>query len=222
MFYSSTTSLTDPNNLWYAVQQYCESTETTFVAQIPEFVQAAEERIYNAVQLPAIRKSTTVSATLGDKFLTLPTDWLAPFSVAVVVNNTSGEQAFLLNKDVNFMRESFPSPSDTATPQYYAIFNDSSLMFGPTPDAAYSVELQYYYYPESIVTAGTTWLGEHFETVLLYGAIREGYTYLKGDADLANVYEARYQEALGLLKVLGEGKDRRDTYRSGQNRVPVT
>lgn len=221
MFYSSTANLTNPNNLWYAIQQYCESTENSFVAQIPEFVQAAEERIYNSVQLPAIRKNVTGSLTVNNKYLSLPADWLATFSLAII-NPSTQAQTFLLNKDVNFIRESFPSPTSTGTPEYYAIFDDTSLILGPTPDLSYQAEMHYYYYPTSIVTAGTTWLGTNFETVLLYGAIREAYTYLKGDADLMSAYEAKYQEALALLKVLGDGKDRRDAYRSGQVRVSVT
>lgn len=221
MFYSSTANLTNPNNLWYAIQAYCESTEPTFVAQIPEFVQAAEERIYNSVQLPAIRKNVTGSLTVNNKYLSLPADWLATFSLAVI-NPSTQAQTFLLNKDVNFIRESFPSPTSTGTPEYYAIFDDNSLILGPTPDLSYQAEMHYYYYPTSIVTAGTTWLGTNFETVLLYGAIREAYTYLKGEADLMSAYEQKYQEALALLKVLGDGKDRRDAYRSGQVRVSVT
>lgn len=221
MFYNSTANLTNPNNLWYAVQAYCETTETSFVAQIPEFVQSAEERIYNAVQLPAIRKNVTGTMTGGNKYLTLPTDWLATFSLAVI-DPASQAQTFLLNKDVNFIRESFPNPNDTGTPQYYAVFDANSFILGPTPDQSYSAELHYYYYPESIVTAQTTWLGTNFEMVLLYGTIREAYTYLKGEADLMAAYEQKYQEALALLKTLGDGKDRRDAYRSGQVRVPVT
>lgn len=220
MFYSSTTSLSDPNNLWYAIQSYCESTETSFVAQIPEFVQSAEERIYNTVQIPAIRKNQTGTVSTGDQYLTLPTDWLATFSLAVI--DEDGKYSYLLDKDANFIRESYPSPSVLGTPQYSAIFNASTLILGPTPDSNYTVELNYYYYPESIVTAGTTWLSENFEMVLLYGAIREAYTYLKGEADIMAMYEQKYQEALALLKVLGDGKDRRDAYRSGQFRAPVT
>lgn len=222
MFYSSTTDLTNPNNLWYAIQQYCESTETTFVAQIPEFVQAAEERIYNSVQLPAIRKTSTINAVSADPYVTLPSDWLATFSLAVI-NPSVGyiEHAFLLNKDVNFIRESFPSPVVTGVPQYYAVLNDNTIMLGPTPNANFPMELQYYYYPASIVTAGTTWLSLNFETALLYGCIREAYTYLKGESDLAQSYESKYKEALDLLKTLAEGKDRRDTYRSGQVRASV-
>lgn len=220
MFYSSVTSLTNPNNLWYAIQTYCESTETSFVAQIPEFVQSAEERVYNTVQIPAIRRNVTGTISSGTQYLTLPNDWLATFSMAVV--DDSGNYSYLLDKDVNFIRQSFPNPSLTDIPQYYAIFDANTLILGPTPDQAYTTELHYYYYPESIVTAGTTWLSENFETVLLYGCIREGYTYLKGEADIMAMYEQKYQEALALLKVLGDGKDRRDAYRDGQVRVPVT
>lgn len=220
MFYSNTANLDSPNNLWYAVQQYCESTEPTFVAQIPEFIQAAEERIYNSVQLPAIRKTIFTNLTSGNRYFTLPDDWLATFSMAVVDSNT-GRYSYLLDKDANFIREAYPVVGYLSLPQHYAIIDATTLLVGPTPNKSYQVELNYYYYPESIVTAGTTWLGDNFETVLLYGTIREGYTYLKGDADLAAAYEQKYQEALGLLKAIGDGKDRRDAYRSGQVRTPV-
>lgn len=202
------------------IQQYCESTETTFVANIPTFVQLAEERVYNSVQIPAIRRNQTGTLSINNKYLTLPSDWLATFSLAVI--NTDGSQEFLLDKDVNFIRQSYPSPTDTGKPQYYAIFDANTFILGPTPDSNYSVEMHYYYYPTSIVTAGTTWLGDNFETVLLYGSLREAYTYLKGEADMMQYYDQKYQEALGLLKQLGDGKDRRDAYRSGQVRVPVT
>lgn len=202
------------------VQQYCETTESSFVANIPTFVQLAEERVYNAVQIPAIRRNQIGTLSANNKYLTLPSDWLATFSLAVI--NPDGSQEFLLDKDVNFIRQSYPSPTDTGQPKYYAIFDANTFILGPTPDAAYSVEMHYYYYPQSIVTAGTSWLGDNFETVLLYGTIREAYTYLKGEQDLMNYYEQKYQEALALLKVLGDGKDRRDAYRSGQVRVPVT
>lgn len=202
------------------IQQYCESTEQTFVDNIPTFVQLAEERVYNSVQIPAIRRNQIGTLSANNKYLTLPSDWLATFSLAVI--NTDGSQEFLLDKDVNFIRQSFPSPTDTGKPQYYAIFDANTFILGPTPDSPYSVEMHYYYYPTSIVTAGTTWLGDNFETVLLYGSLREAYTYLKGEADMMQYYEQKYQEALGLLKQLGDGKDRRDAYRSGQVRVPVT
>jgi hypothetical protein len=215
-----TPSGTSVTNLWYAIQQYCENSESSFIANIPNFVQLAEERIYNAVQIPAIRKNQTGALTASNKYLTLPTDWLATFSLAVI-NPTTQAQTFLLNKDVNFIRESFPTPTDTGTPSHYAQFDASTLLIGPTPNLSYAVELHYYYYPESIVTAGTSWLGDNFETVLLYGALREAYQYMKGEEDITAQYEAKYQEALNLLKVLGDGKDRRDAYRSGQTRVPV-
>jgi len=202
------------------IQQYCESTESTFVANIPTFVELAEQRIYNTVQIPAIRRNQTISLTTSNKFLTLPSDWLATFSLAVI--NTDGSQEYLLDKDVNFIRQSFPSPTDTGKPQYYAVYSPTAFLLGPTPDSAYSVELNYFGYPTSIVTAGTSWLGDNFDSVLLYGSLREAYTYLKGEADMMQFYEQKYQEALGLLKQLGDGKDRRDAYRSGQVRVPVT
>jgi hypothetical protein len=223
VFYSSTANLTNPNNLWYAVQAYCETTESSFVTQIPKFVQAAEQRIYNTVQIPAIRKNTTLTFGESNVYLTLPTDWLATFSLAVI--DGDGKFSYLLDKDVNFIRESYPNPETTGVPQHYAIYSQSAttpvILVGPTPDSEYSAELNYYYYPESIVTAGTSWLGTNFETVLLYGTIREAYTYLKGEQDLMAAYEQKYQEALGLLKVLGDGKDRRDAYRDGQARVDV-
>jgi len=202
------------------IENYCENTESLFVSSIPTFVQLAEERIYNTVQLPAIRKNQTGAMTGGDKYLTLPTDWLATFSLAVVDPVTTA-QSFLLNKDVNYIREAYPTPSSTGTPAHYAQFSATSLIIGPTPDANYAVELHYYYYPESIVTAGTSWLGDNFETVLLYGALREAQIFMKGEADIIANYEAKYQESLMLLKVLGDGKDRRDAYRSGQTRVAV-
>lgn len=201
------------------IQQYCESTESSFVANIPTFVQLAEERIYNSVQIPAIRRNQTGTLSVNNKYLTLPGDWLATFSLAVI--NADGSQEFLLDKDVNFIRQSYPSPTDTGKPQHYAIFDANTFILGPTPDSAYGVEMHYYYYPTSIVTEGTTWLGDNFETVLLYGSLREAYTYLKGEADMMGYYEQKYQEALGLLKQLGDGKDRRDAYRDGQVRVPV-
>lgn len=203
------------------IQQYCESTETSFVANIPTFVQLAEERVYNTVQIPAIRRNQIGTLSIGNKYLTLPSDWLATFSIAAITPGT-GAQEFLLDKDVNFIRQSYPNPSDTGMPKYYAIFDKNTLILGPTPDAAYQVEMHYYYIPESIVTAGTTWLGDNYETVLLYGSIREAYTYLKGETDLMQYYEQKYQEAMQQLMRLGDGLNRRDSYRSGQVRVPVT
>ena len=203
------------------IQDYCESTEQSFVANIPNFVQLAEERIYNSVQIPAIRKNVTGTMTINFQYFQLPSDWLSTFSLAVI-DPTTGEYEYLLNKDVNFIRASYPFPATTGKPKYYAIWNNTSMILGPTPDLAYSAELHYYYYPTSIVSAGTSWLGDNFETVLLYGSLREAYTYLKGSEDMMNNYEQKYQEALGLLKRLGDGLDRQDAYRSGQVRVQVT
>tara|TARA_R110000822_G_scaffold114065_2_gene245489 strand:+ start:138 stop:773 length:636 start_codon:yes stop_codon:yes gene_type:complete len=201
------------------IQSYVENEFAT--ADINTFIEQAEQRIYNTVQLPAIRKNVTGSTTTGNMYLSVPSDWLATFSLAVV--DAIGEYRYLLNKDVNFIRAAYPTTAvlDRGIPEYYAIFDSNSFILGPTPDAAYTVELHYYYYPESIVTAGTTWLGDNFDSALLYGALLEAYTYMKGEADVLEGYQQRYQEALALLKMLGDGKDRRDAYRSGQVRYPV-
>jgi hypothetical protein len=202
------------------VKQYTQNEETSFVANIPNFVQLAEERIYNAVFIPAIRKNQIGTLTPSNKYLSVPADWLANFSLSVI-DPVTNAQTFLLDKDVNFIRECYPDPDDVGVPKYYAIFDKNTFILGPTPDSNYQVELHYYYYPESIVTASTSWLGDNFETVLLYGTLREAYLYMKGEQDLIQYYEQKYQESLGLLKLLGEGKDRRDAYRNGLNRIPV-
>lgn len=207
------------SQLVQAIQDYTENYESTFVSQIPTFVKEAEQRVYNSVQLPNLRKNVTGATTSGNKYLATPSDWLADFSLAVV--DGDGNYEYLLNKDVNFIRQAFPSPSTTGTPTHYAIFDNSSYILGPTPNAAYTVELHYYYYPESIVTAGTSWLGDNFDSVLLYGSLLEAYTFMKGEADVIQGYQKRYDEAMGLLKQLGDGKNRQDAYRSGQVRVPV-
>jgi hypothetical protein len=201
------------------IQSYVENEFA--VADINTFIQQTEQRVYNAIQLPAIRKNVTGSVSSGNKYLTCPTDWLATFSMAMI--SATNEYTYLLDKDVNFIRESFPDtdPAFYGVPQYYAQFDQDSFILGPTPDANYSVELHYYYYPQSIVVAGTTWLGDNFDSVLLYGSLLEAYTYMKGEADVIAGYQKRYDEALALLKTLGDGKNRRDAYRSGQVRVPV-
>jgi hypothetical protein len=204
-----------------SIQDYCQSTETSFVANIPNFVQLAEERIYNSVQIPAIRKNVTGTMTTSFPYFQLPSDWLSTFSLAVI-DPVTGEYEYLLNKDVNFIRAAYPPPNSTGKPKYYAIWDDNTMILGPTPDQAYTAELHYYYYPVSIVDYGTSWLGDNFESVLLYGSLREAYTYLKGEQDMMTYYEQKYQEALGLLKRLGDGLDRQDAYRSGQVRVQVT
>jgi hypothetical protein len=288
-----------------AIQAYTESTEQLFVQNIPNFVQLCEERVYNAVQIPAIRKNVIGTFTSGDKYLALPEDYLASFSLAVIF--ADGSQQFLIDKDVNFIREAYPSPTDTGTPRYYAQFLPYTYIIGPTPDDSYQTELHYYYYPVTIVqgglsgfgtivggsgytngtyenvaltggdgsngtatitvsggavtavtlvnpgflylvgnslsaatstiggtgsgfsvpvnniqnAAGTSWLGDNFESVLLYGSLREAIIFQKGEQDLVTYYEQKYQESLALLRELGDGKDRRSAYRDGQLRLPV-
>lgn len=203
------------------IQSYTENTFTT--TDINTFITQAEQRIYNSVQLPALRKNVTGTTTSGNKYLAMPNNWLATFSLAVI--NAANEYTYLLNKDVNFIRQSFPDTDSDfyGTPAYYAVFDQNSFILGPTPDASYAVELHYFYYPESITTVagGTTWLGDNFSSSLLYGSLLEAYTYMKGEADVMNTYKARYDEAMILLKQLSDGKDRQDAYRSGQVRYPV-
>lgn len=193
----------------------------TSAQQIATFVQLAEQRIYNTVQMPVFRKNVTGSMTSGNKYLQIPSDWLSTFSLAVI--NAANEYHYLLNKDVNFIRESYPDTDAAfyAEPQYYAVFDNSAFILGPTPDANYATELHYFYYPTSIVTAGTSWLGDNFYMVLVYGALLEAATFMKSDADVIANYKARYDEAMAELKQLGDAKDRQDSYRSGQVRYPV-
>jgi hypothetical protein len=188
--------------------------------QIDRFIQEAEQRIYNSVQILALRKNVTGQTTANNKYLSTPSDWLANFSLAVIDPVTGGYE-YLLNKDVNFIREAFPFPAVSGKPQYYAYFDEDSYILGPTPDAAYTMELHYFYYPQSIVVAGTSWLGDNFDSVLLYGSLLEAYTFMKGEADVIQNYLGRYSEALNLLRQLGEGKNRQDMYRTPQIRVPV-
>jgi hypothetical protein len=292
--------------LYAAIQNYAESDEQLFVQSIPTFVQLCEERVYNAVQIPAIRKNVIGNFTSGDAYLALPNDYLASFSLAVI--DATGNYEYLIDKDVNFIRQSYPNATtDTGTPKYYSQFQPYTYLIGPTPDSNYQTELHYYYYPESIVqgiigglgtitggasyingtyqkvpltngsgqyayanivvsggvvtsvtvtdggsfyvvgdvlsastanlgnagsgfsvpvtvvnnSAGTSWLGDNFETVLLYGSLREAIVFQKGEQDMVTYYEQKYQESLALLKDLGDGKDRRSAYRDGQLRLPV-
>ena len=209
------------------IQAYTENTEANFVAEIPVFVQQAEQRIYNNVQFPSIRKNVTGVMSINNKYLACPNDFLAVYSMAVI--DATGAYEYLLNKDVNFIRQAYPVPTDTGLPRYYALFGpqstnaaELSFILGPTPDANYTAELHYYYYPESIVTAGTTWLGDNFDSVLLYGSLVEAYTYMKGETDMMQLYNQKYMEALALAKRLGDGMERQDAYRSGQFRQKVT
>jgi hypothetical protein len=295
-----------------AIQAYSENTESLFVENIPRFIMEAEDRIYNSVQLPSLRKNVTGSVSSGVKYLALPEDWLSTYSIAVI--NGAGSYSYLLNKDVNFIREAYPSPNSTGQPKYYAIFgsrsdnlNELTAILGPTPDASYNVELHYFYYPISIVegmvtslgtispgsgytngvyfnvpllngsgsyiratvtvslgavssveitnggslytvgdvltvnniyvggsgtgfsvpvatinnSTGRSWLGDNYDPVLLYGALREAILFMKGEQDLVSYYEQKYQEALAQLKRLGDGLERGDAYRDGQTKLRV-
>jgi hypothetical protein len=192
----------------------------TSTQQIDTFIEQAETRIYNNVQLLDLRKNVTGNATATNMYLSVPSDWLANFSLAVIDPVTGGYE-YLLNKDVNYIREAFPYPATTGKPTHYAMFDQNSYILGPTPDANYNMELHYFYYPPSIVTAGTSWLGDNFDTVLLYGSLLEAATYMKSEADVVAQYQNRYEEALGQLKGLAEGKNRQDMYRTQQVRFPV-
>jgi len=208
-----------------AIQDYVENSFSS--DQLALFTKEAEQRIYNSIQLPDLRKNVTGIISADNKYLQCPNDFLSVYSIAVV-DPTSGDYTYLLNKDVNFIREAYPNPGDKAIPKYYAIFgprsddvNELTFILGPTPDVQYTTELHYFYYPPSIVDAGVTWLGENFDSALLYGSILEAYTYLKGDADIMTNYRQRYEEAMNLLNTLATGKDRGDAYRNGQARIPV-
>lgn len=196
-------------------------TETSFTDdQLAMFTQQAEQKIYNTVQIPELRKNVTGAASNGNKYLQMPDDFLYSYSMAVV--DGSGNYSYLLNKDVNFIREAYPAPGGIGLPKHYAFFDGNTFILGPTPDANYTIELHYGYYPESIVTAGTTWLGEEFDSALLNGALIEAIRFLKGEQDVVAMYEKLYVQAIGLLKNLGDGKMRQDTYRSGEIRTAVS
>jgi hypothetical protein len=202
--------------------------------QIDTFIKQAEQRIFNTVQFPSIRKNVTGTLTANNKYLSSPGDFLSVYSMAVI--DATGRYEYLLNKDVNFIRQAYPNPTSTGIPQYYALFgptttnnnppvitNELSFMVGPTPDAAYSVELHYFFMPTSIVDAGTTWLGDNFDSVLLYGSLVEAAIFMKIDAQTEGiVLDTKYKEALALAKRLGDGLERSDSYRSGQYRQAVT
>jgi hypothetical protein len=208
-----------------AVSDYTENTFQT--TDMNTFINQAEQRIYNTVQFPSLRKNVTGVTSPANKYLACPNDFLSTYSLAVI--NADGSYEYLLNKDVNFIRQAYPQPTDTATPKYYALFGpqtsaptELTFILGPTPDTVYNVELHYFYYPESIVTAGTTWLGDNFDAVLLYGTLVEAYTYMKGEQDMMALYDGKYKEALALAKRLGDGLERGDAYRDGQAKIKVT
>lgn len=207
------------------IQDICENTFTA--DQLAMFTQQAEQKIYNTVQLPSLRKNVTGVLTANNKYLSAPLDFLSAFSLAII-DPATDTYTYLLNKDVNFIREAYPAPSSTGAPKYYAIFgprsdapNELSFIVGPTPNKVYNAELHYYFYPESIVVAGDTWLGENFDSALLNGALVEAIRFMKGEQDMVALYSQMYMQAITLLKNLGDGKQRQDAYRSGQVRNTV-
>jgi len=219
------------DELVVAITDYTENTVPTVDMNL--FITQAEQRIYNTVQFPSLRKNVTGFTTASNKYLSCPSDYLSTYSLAVI--DASGNYEYLLNKDVNFIRQAYPNPTDTAIPKYYALFgptttnsatpvitDELSFILGPTPDAEYSVELHYYYYPESITVAadGRTWLGDNFDSVLFYGSLVEAITYMKGEGDMVQLYNTKYMEALAQASRLGDGLERSDAYRSGQFRTP--
>lgn len=209
------------------IQDYMETTFDT--DSVNTFIKQAENKIYNSVQIPSLRRNSQGNLSQDNEYLQCPDDFLAVYSLALIKQN--GEYVYLLNKDVNYIRQVYPIRSVTGQPKYYAIFgpmvvnqvptNELSLILGPTPNAGYNVELHYFYKPDSIVDTSTSWLGDNFDNALLYGALREAYLFIKGEPDLVASVESKYQEAMLLLKQLGDGKERQDAYRSGQVRYPV-
>ena len=208
------------------IADICENEFTE--EQYAMFTQQAEQKIYNTVQLANLRKNVTGTLTANNKYLAAPNDFLSVYSLAIYPA-AGGNYEFLLDKDVNFIRQAYPNPATTGKPKHYAIFgpqssdvNELTFILGPTPDATYAAELHYYYYPESIVTAGETWLGENFDSALLNGALVEAIRFMKGEADMVKLYQDMYIQAIALLKNLGDGKQRTDTYRDGQTRIKVS
>jgi len=224
------------NDLFSQVQAYTENqfpatylangSTVSYTTQINTFIQQAEARIYNTVQIPSLRKNVTGNCSSTTTYLGCPNDYLSTYSMAVI--DGDGVYEYLLNKDVNFIRQAYPDPTATGLPRYYALFgsrlndpNELTFMLGPKPDANYGVELHYFFYPESIVTAGTSWLGDNYSPALLYGSILEAYVYMKGDPDMMLAYKAKYDEAMQQLNRLGTGLERNDAYRAGQASIKV-
>ena len=208
------------STLVQAIKDYTDYEETVFVSQIDRFIKNAEQRILLDVQLPVFRRNQQGTLNADNKYLALPNDFLAPFSLSVVSSNTYD---FLLNKDVNFIQESYPDTTEKGKPKFYAIFDDTTLIVAPMPDAAYTMEFHYFYAPDGLSATNTsTWLSSNAYDSLLYAALVEAYIFMKGDTELLSYYQGRYQETLPRLKNLGEGRDRKDVYRSGQLRIPVT
>lgn len=201
-----------------AIEDYLQYNDSVFVTNIPVIVQQAEDRIYQSVQAPVERKNSTGALTINNQYLGAPSGMLSVASMSVV---SAGQYTFLLPREVSFMREAYPSPTVTGLPKCYALFDQTTFIFGPTPDASYAVELNYHAKPESIVTASTSWIGDNFESILLSACLLESYIFLKGDADLIQLYDNRYKEALSTFQLLGEGLDERDSFRNGTKRMQV-
>ena len=204
-----------------AIQDYTQNTESTFVTNLPTLIVQAENRIVKSVELPNFRKNVTGTLTSSSPYLSTPTDYLYPFSLAVL--DSSSNYEYLLNKDVSFIRQSFPSASTTGTPKFYAQFDDDTFIIAPTPDSNYTVELHYFYIPTSITTSsdGTSWLGTNATETLLYASLVEAYTFMKGEPDILSNYENRFKEALQRLTLESDGYNRKDAFRDGQRKVNV-
>ena len=205
-----------------AIQDYTDNSETTFVNNLSIFIKEAEERILKNVQLSLFRKNSTGTASSSNKYLAMPSDFLAPFSLSVL---SSSAHEFLEFKDVNFIQTFTPNPATTGTPRYYAIFDVSNFILAPTPDAAYTAELHYYYRPASLTAgsdSGTTWLSENAPNALLYGCLVEAYTFMKGEQDVMAMYDKRFAESLSRLKDFGEARENADAFRRGLPDRPRT
>jgi len=230
--------------LFQTIKNYCENEfpSTTFTGtdgtttvttlsntQVNTFITEAETRIYNAVNIPTLRKNVTGNLTSGNQYLSLPTDWLAAYSVAIYTSDYATPYTYLINKDVNFIREAYPTPTAIGTPKYYSLFGTQlsnnvalSYLLGPTPDQAYSVEMHYFYYPQSITTAGSSWLGDNYDPILLYGSLLEAVIFMKGEQDIIAMYKAKYDEAMLEFRRLCDGLERGDAYRDGQTKLNVS
>jgi|TARA_X000001382_G_C3124067_1_gene164148 hypothetical protein len=207
--------------LTQAIKDYTENTETTFNNNIPQFVKSTEEKILRSVELPVFRKNVTGSITANNQYLATPSDFLRTYSLAIL-NSSSYE--YLVNKDVNYIRELYPVSATSGTPKYYALLDDDSFILGPTPDVDLTAELHYFFEPQSITesTDGTSWLGTNAENALLYGSLVEAYIFMKGEPDVIQSYNEQFQIAMGLLKMEGDGYTRTDAYRTGQKKIKVS
>lgn len=203
-----------------AIQDYTENSEATFVSNIPNFVKDAEKTVYTSAQIPVLRKNQAGTVTIANRYLSLPTDFLSPYEL--YLSPSGSIQTQLLFKDVSWIREAYPDPTVTGVPRYYALFDNNTYLLAKTPAAAYNVEIHYYHHPESIVTATNTWLGDNYEHILLWGSLVNAYIYMKGEKELVEVYDLQFKQGIALLKKLGEGMGRMDTFRTEQATQKVT